>query len=152
MNKSKIKGYLENLKSNKKESTSSNSTNSTSKQSNITSEQIVNAPKSENNLRGLPAPGQTNRRGEIVNIGKRPSKEFSTRQNQQELNDFIDSYGLNSKRGNKPIRGGYDPTKEYLDGNRGVSIAGGPVINMEKTGNKITVTFENIKKEFKNLA
>lgn len=100
-----------------------------------------------NEQKALPAPGNTNIRGEVTNSGTRPQKSYSIRQNQQEVNNFVDSYGLNSKRGNRPTAGGYDPNRKLDDG----VYRSGDIIFDKKNG-KISVTFGKQKKEFTNLA
>ena len=100
-----------------------------------------------NEQKALPAPGNTTIRGEVTNLGTRPQKSYSIRQNQQEVNNFVDSYGLNSKRGNRPTAGGYDPNRKLDDG----VYRSGDII-FDKKNDKISVTFGKQKKEFTNLA
>jgi hypothetical protein len=72
----------------------------------------------------------------MFSAGSRPANNYSIRQNQKEVNNFVDSYGLNSKRGNKPTAGGYDPNRKLDDG----VYRSGDIVFDKKNG-KISVTF-----------
>ena len=143
----KISGYLENLKSKSK-----NSNTTSNKESEINpsgrSDERINVPRQL----ALPAQASNTNTGKYNAIGTRPQSKTSIRENQRELNNFIDSYGLSSKRGNKPTSGGYDPNRKIDNGVYSINKGENQVIFDKKGNNDIYVTFGSQKQHFKNLA
>ena len=141
----KISGYLENLKSNK----SKNSNTTSNKESKINiptgrSDERLNVP------RQLALPEHPSKGKNYESVGKRSTQNNSVRENQKELNNFIDSYGLNSKRGNRS--GGYDPNRKLDNGVYSINKNGVTAVLDKKSDNDITITFGDQKQHFRNLA
>lgn len=89
----------------------------------------TNSSKGENKLLALP---YKNNQREY--IGTRPTEQSSNQEYRQLINNWIDSYGLNPKRGNRSIAGGFNETINLKEGTHNTTL------HTNKGDKKISIT------------
>ena len=107
--------------------------------------------------RRLPAPGQINR-GNIVDNTRTGSlssnRQFSIKQNRQELNNAWDSYGVNPKRPSSIIKGGYNSGNTKISGtfSQNVTVNGKQIpVTYKASGENIEITIGKDTKTFSSF-
>ena len=103
-------------------------------------------------------PEKLNTKGivDVQKINSRPKSNLSIRESQKEINNWIDSYGLNSKRSKfSSIKGEYDSSKPLENGiyNYEIPTSSGEKIpiTLNKSNDGITVILKGKSKSFKRI-